>query len=294
MIRFVLRITAVLAVLVLVALVIVWTHLGRVGAAELGSDVERTGEVTCEVGNLSIKLLRGTAELENLVVYNPPRYPETDMLNVTSANFDLRAGELFSRPTHIDEIRIPAATVRVESGPGKSNVLVYLTNVMRNTLEPAVEQTAAERKGAEAKPAEQKAEREAEGKPLIIDRLVVDDATVSVGAGFGKAALPVRMRNIVLTDIRGPAGEGITSGELTALLVMHLVRGAAEELKLEQRDFIPTGMPDRFGKAATLGAGMGAEPGAGRVEKIKPEREPEAAETPAEPEPAQPAKGYEK
>lgn len=281
MIRLILRITAVIVVLVLVAMVVVWTHLDRVAAAALVTGVENTGEVPCEVDRVSLSLLRGRIEIDNLVVSNPPKFAEADMFTVASATLDLRIGSLVNRPIHIEELEIIEPMVRLEPGWGGSNVKVFLDNVQRNTAPAAPDQK-------EAEPAE-------EPVRLYVDRLLIKDATVQIGSGFGRPALAVKLQTIELADIRGDDGKGVTAGELTAMILMQLVREGAIQADLNVGDLIPAALSERFDKGATVISDLGkaaarraAEEGAKQAGKDAGSRALEAVKSPFGADPDEP------
>jgi len=279
-----LRITAAIAVLILVAVLIVWVHVDRVAAVALTTDLERAGNVPCAVDRVRISLLRGRAEVTDFELSNPPKFSEEAMFSVNTASMRLPLASMLDRPIHIRELTMPAPMVRVEAGQGSSNVMIFLGNVGRHSaaealaaatteaekLEPTKTEGEELEPMAEARKPETPTDEAERPQPptaetdkpeatteekfvrVTIDRLVIEDATVTFSEGIGRPATPINVANLELSEIRGIDGKGVTYGELTGLVLMNLIRKAAPEAELDPATFIPTTASDRLDRAATV------------------------------------------
>jgi len=235
MVKKLLRIVLVVVLVVILGLVALWMYIDRVAAAALTRGVEYAGEVPCKVEKVSVSLLGGSVGVKGLAIRNPKDFPEADMFALQQADVKVRTRSLWNQPVHVETLEIVQPLVRLEGGLGKSNVQVFLSNVKRKV-------------GGEAGPAEKP-----EGEPtrLIVDRLLLKDATVQFGSGISSASIAsVKLKTVEMVDIRGRDGKGVTSGELAAKIVYELVRRGAIEGDFDLGRFVSQDVGQAFEKAA--------------------------------------------
>jgi len=215
-----LRLTAVLAVFAAASGAVLWLYIDRVAASALTRGIGRAGDVACEVRRVGVSLVNGTIEIDALAVKNPAGYPPAAMFDVGGAHATLASGTLWSRPIHVKELRLVRPAIRLEAGVGGSNIKVYLENVARNLRKPD---------GTEDAPTR-----------LIVDRLVLSDGVVRVGSGFSTMKLmDIEVASAELTDIRGRDGAGATIGELTAMVVLEMLRRGAATGDINLHALVP-------------------------------------------------------
>ena len=212
-----------LAVIVLLVAV-VWIYLGSIAARVLVGSIETTGEVPAAVDDVTISVLRGRVGIDELVVGNPQGFPEATMFRVDQAEVAVELGSLFGDPIHVETLEVLSPFVRVDAGPRGTNIQVFLANTQRKV-------------GAPEPP--EPAERPAEPTRLVVDRLLIRDAKVSLGAGFAQAEVTATLPVVELTDIRGDQGQGVTPAQLAALIVVELVKQGADKLDVDLGDLIP-------------------------------------------------------
>ncbi len=210
-----------LAVVVLVV-VVVWIYLDRIAARVIVGSIEAAGEVPAAVDNVSLSVFRGRMGIDGLVVGNPQGFPDATMFRLGQAEIDVALGSLFDDPIHVQTLEIRSPFVRVDAGLKGTNIQAFLANIQ-----------------GKAKPPERPAEPPSEPTRLIVDRLLIRDARVSLGAGFTQAEVTASLPTVELTDVRGDQGRGVTPAQLAGLIVVELVKRGAGKLDVDLGDLIP-------------------------------------------------------
>jgi len=202
------RLLGAVVVLAVVVAVGLWLYLDRVAARVLTGGVRYAGEVPCEVDSVHLSVLSGRIEIEGLSVGNPEGFSDAEMFVVGRAEVDARFGSLLDPPVHVRRLEIVRPVVRIEAGRGGTNVSVFMDTV--------------ERKMGRAAAAGQ--------VRLLVDELIIRDATVKLGSGVGALSLAeIRLETVELSDLHGTDGQGVTTGELAAAVVLELtLRGVIE------------------------------------------------------------------
>ncbi len=222
MLKWLLRIVALLLLVIVVAGVALIIYVDRVAATVLTEGVTTVGEVPCTVGGVNVSLFTGGVKIKDLVIMNPKGYPETEMFSLAGAEVETRIRSFWNQPVHIRKLRIDQPMIRIEAGEGISNVRVFLENVRRNAGEQA------------------EAETDKAPTRLWVDELVIEGATVRFGAGVtAHKVMDIKLETVKLTKIRGRNDRGVTSGELSALIVIELVRRGVLAGNLNLRNVIP-------------------------------------------------------
>ncbi len=226
MIRRILMLLGTLVLLALIGVVVVWIYLDRIAAAALTRGVEYAGDVKCTVDDVSVSLLSGRIGIKELVIKSPAGYGDGDMFTLGDAKLEVRVGSLWSQPVHVRNLEIVKPLVRMAAGPGGSNVTVFLNNVQRKF-------------GT----GEKQPEKQPEKPPtrMWVDKLVIKDATVHIGTAVpGRDLADVQLTEpIELTNVRGKNDQGVTAGELAAMIVLDLVRKAAPMANVKLENLIP-------------------------------------------------------
>jgi hypothetical protein len=222
---------------VLILLIVVWVYIDSIAAKALTSGVETLGEVPCTLDDMSVSLVRGRVSMKGLTIKNPPKFPESDMFRLGEATVDVGVSSVLDRPLHIETLEIREAYVRIDLGLGGSNIKTFLGNIERNSPTGA----------APDKPADDKADQPLR---IVVDRLVIEDAKVKIGSGFSKAGVPVSLATVELANITGDNGQGVTSGELTGMIIGELVRRGAIKINLDLDELVPKEFVKRMGSIA--------------------------------------------
>ena len=168
-----------------------------------------------------MSILSGRIGIRELIIKSPRGYADEDMFALESAKLEVRIGSLWDQPVHVRQFEITKPLVRVEAGPGGSNVRVFLDNVHRNL--GMTEETRGEPRTR-----------------MWIDRLVLKDATVRIGSRLTKRGLmDISLETVELRKIRGKDDKGVTSGELVAMIVFDMVRKGALKGQVNFQNLIP-------------------------------------------------------
>ena len=254
------KVLVVVAVVVAAGLLAGSRVLDRAAAAALTRGVTYVGEVPCEVRKVGVSLVGGRVEVSELAVGNPPGYAKADMFSLERADVKVRIGSLLGGPVHVRNLEIIKPRIRIEAGPGGSNVKVFLDTVARNVGAPEPKE-------------------EAEPTRLIVDRLVIRDATIEFGLGISPRGVPTTLQTVELPPVRGDNGEGVTPGELASMIVRQLVEKGVVQVHLDAdlEKVLPKGAADRVAKeieAAGTAAGKAVEKVRGILEDIRKPKNP--------------------
>ncbi len=236
MVRRLIRVLVLIVVLLVLAGVVMMFYIDRLAAAALTKGVEYAGGTACEVEEVDVSLLGGSVGVRGLAIKNPAGYPQADMFALASADVAVRIRSLWNQPVQVRTLEIVRPVLRLEVGQGGSNVKVFLDHVNRKL-------------GGDG-PAEEPDEK-TEQTRMIVDRLLLKDATVQLGSGVGPGGLgSVTLETVELTDLRGRDGKGITPGELAARIVFQLVQRGALKGQFNLGNFVPADFSERLGEAA--------------------------------------------
>ncbi len=220
MLKKLLVVLAVLALLIVIAAIVLWLYIDHAAAKALTEGVTYAGDVPCKVDSVRVSLLSGRIGVDGLALGNPRGFPQADMFTLGHAELAARIGSFWDPPLHIRRLEVIHPIICVEAGPGGTNVAVFLDNVKK--------------KFGEEEPAR-------EQKRLLVDRLLVRDATVRIGSGIGPGSLlTVKLEAVELEKIHGRDRKGVTTGELAAAIVLELVRRGVIKGNINLKNVIPT------------------------------------------------------
>lgn len=195
----VLRILAILLILILLMGAIVWVYIDHLAAAALCRGVEVAGKTRCDVGSMNLSVLSGRVSADALAIHNPEGYADGAMLDIGRVSARLAVNSLWRQPIQVADLEISGASLRIQTGPGGSNVGQFIANVRAFTPEVSMIR-------------------------LRIDRLVIHNVTVRVFANTAsQPAVEVPLGEMELTDVYGSDGRGVTFGELSATIVMEIL-----------------------------------------------------------------------
>lgn len=222
-----------LLVLVIVLAVALWWALHSIGtlvATAIRTYGPKITGVEVRLDDVTLSPFSGTATLRGLVVGNPEGYQTDHALALGRFSASLRLRSLSEDVIVVKRIVIANADVTYELGLKGSNLGVIQKNVERNT------------KGGGASAKEGKAPENG-GKKLVIDDLIIKDATVHVSAkGLKGNAVPVPLPDIHLQGI-GRKSNGASPAEAVGQVLGALTKsvsaavakvdvgGAAESIK---------------------------------------------------------------
>ena len=203
---------------------------------------EITG-VSIRLDAVDIQPFKGTAELRGLMVGNPKEFKTDHALSLVELRMNLKLRSLLSDVIVIRRILIVKPEVTYEFGASGSNLAAIQRNVERYAGTLGAKDQAA----MESSP-----KKDAGGKKLVIQDLLIKDATANVSAAFLQGQkVSVPLPDLHLENI-GQESNGASAGEVVSEVFGALtksVTGAVAALNLS-------------------GAAEGVQEGAGSVGKF--------------------------
>lgn len=187
-----------------VALYQVFANLDSIVARvieEKGSEAAGT-QVT--VGGVSIDLRAGSGTISGLEVANPPDFSDRPAIEFDEIRIEIDPMAATSSPIVIREVRVTGARVLMEQTIDGNNL---------RTLQGALQRTAPE--------------SEAAGPGVVIERFLLEDASVQVEVPQLDESRQAGIGRIELTDI-GRATNGATAGSVARQVIAPIVRAALE------------------------------------------------------------------
>jgi len=203
------------AILIVVVVAAALVHFFGDRALKVGIETAATKVlgVGVTVGDVSLSLLRGTLDLNNLVISNPAGYEHPNLLELGNAHVDVDVMSLLGDTVNIEDIRLDGITVVIEQKGLSNNLNVVLASLPSGGAK-------------EAKPEEEAAE----GKKLQIANLEVSNVKVKVkllpipgrADTIELSLAPIRMTNL-------GSGERMDTAKLTGKILSAIAKGVAQE-----------------------------------------------------------------
>lgn len=208
----ILRITGMVVLILVVALVILF-HLFGSKAIKIGIELGGTHalKVPVTVGDVSLSILAGKADVKNLIVDNPPGYHNPRLLELGNAQIDLDMRSVLSQTINIDDILLENITVVLEQKGLTNNIQQILDGMSSQPSEPQVE---------EGKPS----------KKLLIRNLQINEIAVKVKLlpWPGKEdTLTLKLKPITMTDLG--TDDKMDMAKLSSKILLAIVSGIAEQ-----------------------------------------------------------------
>jgi hypothetical protein len=204
-----------LGLVILIVLGILTVSLFLDGAVKRGVETfgPRLTKVTVKLDKVSLSMLSGSGSIKGLIVGNPEGFKSPQAISVGSAKLVLKPGSLLSDKVVIHQIEVIAPEITFEGGLGGNNLGKILANVE-------------EASGGTSTNTAVQTEAQGAGKKLQVDDFTITGAKVYVSVtGVTEKPLPVVIPEIHLTNL-GQGPEGITSAELTKLVLSAIEKGA--------------------------------------------------------------------
>jgi len=203
------------AILIVVVAAAALVHFLGDRALKVGIETAATKVlgVGVTVGDVSLSLLSGTLDLNNLVISNPDGYEHPNLLELGNGHVNVGVTSLLSDTVNIEDIRLDGVTVTIEQKGFSNNLNVVLASLPAGGAK-------------EAKPEEEAAE----DKKLQIANLEVSNVKVKV------KLLPIPGRSdtveLTLAPIRMTnlgSDEKMDTAKLTGKVLSAIAKGVAQE-----------------------------------------------------------------
>ena len=129
MIRFVFRWIfrfILLAIVLVVGLLLLKDNLARSYAER---EIRRATGYDAKVGRVQLGLLEPRVWIENLVLYNPPEFGGSPLLDAPDIQVDYAPGELLRNSVHLRFMRLNIRELNIVESNGRTNILEFLHKV---------------------------------------------------------------------------------------------------------------------------------------------------------------------
>lgn len=244
-------------ILVIAGVLIVNFFLGgivKVGMETMGPKITQT---TLTVDSVNLRLLRGSAGVNGLVLGNPQGYQAPSAISIGKAAVSVSPGSILSDKIVIRSVEVRDAEITFEGNPlGANNLTKIMVNVNAMT---ASADNAGTNAPAAASPGAKKP-----AKKLEVDDFLITGAKVHANlTGIVNKEITLPLPDIHLTDL-GKGNDGLTAADLTQKVLGEITTGTIKALTAAVAD---------LGKDVT-GAAKGATQNAGKaagegVDKLK-------------------------
>jgi hypothetical protein len=231
----------ILLIVFVVAFFLVGNSLIKTGIEKAASS---TLGVPVTVKDIDLSILRGRVAIKGLVVKNPPGYANETLLELGEGVVNLDIGSLMSDTVKIKLIKLDGTKLTMEQKG--------LTNNLKEILDKL--------------PKEEKAQPEAKGKGLHIDRLEIINTNVRVKLLPipGKAdTVSLKLDPIVMENLG--TDKKLSTGTLVAKVIGALAMGVARQ----GAGLLPDDMVKGIGSAVGGVVDLGKDVGKGVVEGVK-------------------------
>lgn len=211
-------VSILVVLLVVVAGVVILAGVFGDRALKLGIETAATKalNVGVSVEDVSLSILGGSVELENLVINNPPGYEHEHLLELGSAKIDVDIRSLMSDTVNIKSIMFDEVSLVIEQKD------LIRTNNLQEILK-SLGSGQEDKEPAEAKD-------KAPGKQLHIDELEISNITVKVKLLPlpGRAdTITLKLDPIKMTDLG--KGSKLDTAKLTGKVLAAIAAGVAEQ-----------------------------------------------------------------
>ncbi len=212
--KWVVRIVVVVAVLVIVALGLVFFNLNSIVKKGVETVGPQLTKVDVKLGSAKLSPFNGNGELSKLFVGNPENYKAPSAIEVGNVKVAVKLRSVLSNTIVVDEVNIQAPVITFEGGLGGNNLMTILKN-----LEGAPDDVKPTPKG---KPASEG------GKKFFVKDVVINGGIIHINiTGLGAKALTVPLPPIHLTDI-GSENNGVTAAQLCKEILKPLIASAVK------------------------------------------------------------------
>ena len=199
---------AVLIVLAVVLALVLW-QIDRVAAAATRTVGSALTGTKVDVQSISIRPLLGLVKVKGFSVGNPEGFHKPEAIKVGTFHVDAGMKSFLSDKIEVEYLELSGVAIDYEYTFSKgSNLDVILKNVEKAT--------GADKKKSEPAKSEKKSDKPAAQKQVVIRKLLLKDARVTVSSGALKTSMviplvPIEMENVGEgTDLGGAISEVLT------------------------------------------------------------------------------------
>ena len=200
---FKLAVIVVLLLIVLAGIAFAWAlnHVDELARQGVEYSATQSLGVETTLAGLDIGFFRGTCEIDNLAVANPPGYDSDPFLSLKHGEVALTYNTLREKTVELPYLTLTGATMNLHKQGEGGNYQVIMDNIGRNKTETPAEPTGYE-------------------KGYVIRTLTIKDVTANVTTDIlGKTSVSVPIPEIVLKDVGSESDYGAQLAEVTDTIV---------------------------------------------------------------------------
>lgn len=243
--KIILRVSIVLVILVVVAVIAVGLFLDSAVKRAIETVGPMLTQVEVKVDSVNLSLLSGACRIKGLVVGNPSGFKSPSAIQVGSAALSLQPNSVFADKLVIKSVNLQAPEITFETDLRGNNLSKLLENVQAAT--------------GGANQANSKASSQA-GRKLQVDDFLISGAKVHVSLTvLGGKSATVPLPEIHLTGL-GQGPDGITPAELTKQVLQAVEKAAVQASS--------SAVADLSKDATVLTKALGSTP-SGAAEKVR-------------------------
>ncbi|MCF7955872.1 MAG: hypothetical protein K9M75_08735 [Phycisphaerae bacterium] len=208
------KIVYVILALILAIPVLISVFGGKALKAGIETAASKTLKVNVTVEDVSLSILKGSVELENLIIPNLEGYENPNLLEAGKAKVDVGLKSLMSDTVEIDDMIFNDITVVIEQKGLTNN----LKELLKSLPKP------------DEKPDDKTDDKEKAEKNLLIKNLEMNNITVKIKLIPlpGKAdTIPLKLAPIKMTDLG--TDNKMSVAALTAKILGAIAMGVAEQ-----------------------------------------------------------------
>jgi len=208
------KIVYVILIIILIVPVLITVFGDKALKAGIEAAASKTLKVNVTLDNVSLSILAGSVELENLIIPNPEGYENLNLLEAGKAKIDVGLKSLMSDTVEIDDMIFNDITVVIEQKGFTNNLQQILDTLPKPDEEPE----------------DKTDDKEKAEKNLLIKNLELNNITVKIKLIPlpGKIdTIPLKLAPIKMTDLG--TDNKMSVATLTAKILGAIAMGVAEQ-----------------------------------------------------------------
>lgn len=231
--KLVLKLLAVLVILLIVVVVGVVFYIDSI--AKRGVEYAATSAmgVQTTVDSVSVGILGGTVDLDNLKVANPAgqNFTSPHFFNLKEGSLAVSLGTLRQDKVIVPLLKLDGMAMYLEKKGDKANYQMIMDNLSKGEAEPA------------------DASEEASSKKFVIKEMVLSNVSVTADLlplGGALTKTTIKIPEIRLTDVGSESEGGVVLKELSGIVIKAIMQAV-----IDKSDVLPAAL------IADLGKGLG-------------------------------------
>ena len=175
-------------IIIIIVLIVGISNIGPVIKNAVNTYGPGITKTEVRLGDVGISIFSGEAKLKDFYLGNPKGFKSAQAMNVGSIRVDVDEGSLTKDTIIIDKVEVVRPEITYEKARGTDNFKTILNNVKKAI--------------GVAEPSKKQAEKEGEGKKILIRNFIVKDGKVNMAVSMlGGKSISAPLPNIHLKDV---------------------------------------------------------------------------------------------